>query len=306
MEARGGDQPMKKRQLGTSDLHVSELGFGCMSLGTDETKARRIMDEVLELGINYLDTADLYNQGLNEQFVGKALKGRRQDIILATKVGNRFEQGKEGWWWDPSKAYIKEAVKDSLRRLQTDYIDLYQLHGGTIDDPIDETIEAFEELKQEGVIRYYGISSIRPNVIKEYLKRSNIVSIMMQYSILDRRPEEWFPLIQEHGVSVVVRGPVARGLLSRRPLPEGEGYLNYRYDELKSLRESLPTDRPLHELALQYCLAHDVVATVAAGASSIDQVKANVQAVEATPLTAEERQHIQKLAKAAVYEQHRE
>lgn len=94
---------------------------------------------------------------------------------------------------DPSKAYIKEAVKKSLTRLKTDYIDLYQLHGGTIEDNIDETIEAFEELKQEGVIRYYGISSIRPNVIKEYVKKSNIVSIMMQFSLFDRRPEEWLP-----------------------------------------------------------------------------------------------------------------
>src|SRR5690606_13042544 len=112
------------------------------------------------------------------------------EIILATKVGNRFEEGKKGWSWDPSKKYIKSAVKDSLRRLQTDYIDLYQLHGGTIDDPIDETIEAFEELKQEGIIRYYGISSIRPNVIREYVQKSNIVSVMMQHSLLDRRPEE--------------------------------------------------------------------------------------------------------------------
>lgn len=106
---------------------------------------------------------------------------------------------------DPSKAYIKEAVKHSLRRLQTDYIDVYQLHGGTIDDPIDETIEAFEELQQEGVIRYYGISSMRPNVIREYVKRSRIVSVMMPYSLLDRRAEEWFPLLKQHHISVIAR-----------------------------------------------------------------------------------------------------
>lgn len=124
----------------------------------------------MELGINYLDTADLYDFGRNEEIVGEAIKSRRQDVILATKAGNRWEEGKPGWFWDPRKAYIKEAVKRSLKRLQTDYIDLYQLHGGTIEDNIDETIEAFEELKQEGVIRHYGISSIRPNVLKEYVK----------------------------------------------------------------------------------------------------------------------------------------
>lgn len=184
---------MRKRTLGHSDLEISEIGLGCMSLGTDKAKALSILDEAIELGINYLDTADLYDFGRNEEIVGEAVKNRRHDIILATKAGNRWNDDKDGWHWDASKGYIKEAVKNSLRRLKTDYIDLYQLHGGTMEDHIDETIEAFEDLKQEGVIRYYGISSIRPNVIKEYVKKSNITSIMMQYSLLDRRPEEWLP-----------------------------------------------------------------------------------------------------------------
>src|SRR5690606_28856678 len=158
---------MDKKQLGKSDLYVSPLSLGCMSLGADEKEASNIVNSALDLGINYLDTADLYDKGLNEEIVGKAIKERRNDIILATKVGNHLRED-GSWFWDPSKAYIKEQAKESLRRLQTDYIDLYQLHGGTIDDPIDETIEAFEELKQEGIIRYYGISSIRPNVIREY------------------------------------------------------------------------------------------------------------------------------------------
>src|SRR6202034_3432729 len=97
----------------------------------------------------------------------------------------------------------------------TDYIDLYQLHGGTIDDPIDETIEAFELLQQQGKIRYYGISSIRPNVISEYVQRSNIISVMMQYSLLDRRPEEsCLQLLQQNNIGVLARGSVAGGLLA--------------------------------------------------------------------------------------------
>lgn len=140
---------MKKRQLGNSDLYVTEIGFGCMSLGTSEVEAMRIIDEAIDLGINFFDTADLYDYGLNEEFVGKALKGKRDQIVLTTKVGNRWTEEKNGWSWDPSKAYIKAEVKESLRRLQTDYIDLYQLHGGTTEDPIDETIEAFEELKKK-------------------------------------------------------------------------------------------------------------------------------------------------------------
>lgn len=243
---------MQKRRIGLSDLYVSEIGLGCMSLGTDEQKAIRIIHEALERGINYLDTADLYDRGLNEEFVGKAIKGKRDQVILATKVGNRWEDGKDGWFWDPSKKYIKSEVKESLRRLQTDYIDLYQLHGGTIDDPIDETIEAFEELKQEGVIRYYGISSIRPNVIREYVKRSNIVSVMMQYSLLDRRPEELFPLLSEHNISVIARGPVAKGLLTERPLEAASasvkenGYLDYTYEELQTLIPKLKAKTAEH------------------------------------------------------------
>jgi aryl-alcohol dehydrogenase-like predicted oxidoreductase len=108
---------MKKRQLGNSDLYVTEMGLGCMSLGTNEHEAIRIIHEAMDLGINFFDTADLYNYGLNEAFVGEALKGKRDQIVLTTKVGNRWIEEKNGWSWDPSKAYIKAEVKESLRRL---------------------------------------------------------------------------------------------------------------------------------------------------------------------------------------------
>lgn len=306
---------MEKRRIGASDLYVSKIGLGCMSVGTEEKKALHIIDTALEMGINYLDTADLYDQGLNEEFVGKAIKQKRQDIILATKVGNRFEKGKKGWSWDPSKKYIKSAVKDSLRRLQTDYIDLYQLHGGTLEDPIDETIEAFEELKQEGVIRYYGISSIRPNVIREFVTKSSIVSVMMQYSILDRRPEEQIlPYLNDHQISVVARGPVAKGLLTNRPMENASqsvkqnGYLDYAFEELEAAISGLKDvagDRSLTEVALQYCLFDDTVASVVTGASSLEQIKNNVSAANSTPLTDEQVKKIRDLTKASIYEQHR-
>ncbi|AZB43424.1 aldo/keto reductase [Bacillus sp. FJAT-42376] len=306
---------MEKRQLGRSDLFVSKMGLGCMSLGKEEAHARSIIDEAVELGINYFDTADLYDFGLNEEFVGKALQNRRQDFIIATKAGNRWEEGKEGWTWDPSKAHIQKAVKDSLLRLGTDYIDLYQLHGGTIDDNIDETIEAFEELKKEGLIREYGISSIRPNVIKQYLEKSSIVSIMMQYSLTDRRPEEWFPLIEEHGVSVIARGPLAKGILSERELDHAgssikeKGYMSYSFEELGELREEMKKAAPRHsytEAALQYCLAAPAVAAVIPGASKLAQLQQNTSAVNAEPLTKEEIEFLRKISKADRYEQHRE
>ncbi|HEK9102463.1 aldo/keto reductase [Bacillus pfraonensis] len=304
---------MKKRQLGNSDLYITEMGLGCMSLGTEENQAIRIIHEAIDLGINFLDTADLYNYGLNEEFVGKALKGKRDQIVLTTKVGNRWTEEKNGWSWDPSKAYIKTEVKESLRRLQTDYIDLYQLHGGTIEDPIDETIEAFEELKEEGIIRQYGISSIRPNVIREYAKRSNIVSVLMEYSLLNRRPEEWFSFLQDNQISVIARGPLAKGLLTdsnerKVEKVKEKDYLSYSYNELtKTLAavKEITNIYSLTETAIQYCLHDPVVAAVIPGASSIQQLRENVQATIPSSLTTEEYKQIQAIVKYDTYTLHR-
>jgi aryl-alcohol dehydrogenase-like predicted oxidoreductase len=303
---------LKKRRLGNSDLYVSELGLGCMSIGTEEKTARKIIEASLEEGINYFDTADLYDIGENERIVGAALKDIRENVIIATKVGNRWSQDKKGWSWDPSKSYIKEEVKQSLKRLGTDYIDLYQLHGGTINDPIEETIEAFEELKAEGFIRYYGISSIRPNVIREYVKKSSIVSVMMQYSILDRRPEEEaLPLLQEHRVSVVTRGPLAKGLLSDKMLEKvtDKGYQDYSLNELNEvlpvLKEKVAASRSFTQIALQYNLANPAVASVVAGASSPEQIRNNAKAVRSQPLSDAEVSIIKELTKANTYQEHR-
>src|SRR5215831_1932826 len=198
---------MKYNQLGNSTLYISEIGFGCMSLGEDHATNELLIHKALAAGINYFDTADLYQKGFNEISVGKALAGKRDQVIIASKVGNQWRPDGSGWDWNPHKDYILKTAEESLKRLETDYVDLYQLHGGTIDDPIDETIEAFELLQKQGKIRYYGISSIRPNVIREYVKRSHIVSVMMQYSLLDRRPEETcLELLRQNHVSVLARG----------------------------------------------------------------------------------------------------
>jgi aryl-alcohol dehydrogenase-like predicted oxidoreductase len=306
---------VKKRQIGESDLYVTEMGLGCMSLGKDEKQARLILETAIEHGINYFDTADLYDFGLNEEIVGRVLKPYRQNLILATKAGNRWNDEKTSWSWDPSRTYIKQAVKDSLKRLQTDYIDLYQLHGGTIDDPLDETISAFEELKKEGYIREYGISSIRPNVIKEFANHSSIISVMMQYSLLDRRPEEWMPLLTDHQISIIARGPVAKGLLTEEMFNKASdsirenGYLDYTYEELESLLPSIQekmASRSMNELALQYILSSKAVAAVIPGASSEKQLLENMKAINSKPLTAEELELLRSLTKANKYETHRD
>lgn len=300
---------MKKNRLGNSDLFVGEIGLGCMSLGTEEQPAIGIIHEAMEHGVTLLDTADLYDEGRNEELVGKAIRGRRDQVVLATKVGNRRLPGQSGWSWDPSKEYILSAVKESLKRLGTDYIDLYQLHGGTIGDPIDDTIEAFEQLKREGVIRAYGISSIRPNVIREYAARSAIVSVMNPYSIVDRRAEETvLPLLQDKGIGVIARGPLASGALAANREP-AKGMLNYELEELVRLRERLEEltneSRSLTQLAIRYSLSHPAVAAAVPGASSREQLIRNLAAANVPEMSEEEVRLVRSLSKANVYELHR-
>ncbi len=297
---------MKYKQLGKSDLFPSRLALGGMSFHTED-QARPIIHEALNVGINYFDTADLYDKGENERIIGKLLKEQRQQIILATKVGNQWRADGSGWDWNPNKAYIKATVKESLKRLQTDYIDLYQLHGGTIEDPIDETIEAFEELQQEGWIRYYGISSIRHNVISEYVERSNIVSNMMQYSLLDRRPEEFaLDHLQDHEVGVLVRGGIAKGLLGNKA---ARAYLRHEVVEVESIQhlldEHLTPAQQRTDIALAYCWQHPAVTSIVVGASSAAQLRQNATAVQYLPLEETLYQLLQAKTPMWQYEKHR-
>lgn len=278
-----------------------------MSLSQDHDANARLLHKACELGINLFDTADLYDKGFNETSVGKALRDRRKEVLIASKVGNQWRSDGSGWDWNPTKAYILQAVEASLKRLQTDYLDLYQLHGGTINDPIDETIEAFELLKEQGKIRAYGISSIRPNVIREYASRSNIASNMMQYSLLDRRPEEeMLGLLQSTGVSVIVRGAVAKGLLAGKP---PAAYLGHTEEEVAAIVQKIAShaidSRSSAQTAIQYVLGAPAVATVAAGASTIEQLVENAAAGIRPTMAAKTRETLALSSPARLYELHR-
>lgn len=256
---------MEYRILGKSELNISRIGFGCMSLDPQDPHGGDILHHAVEAGINYFDTADMYHQGQNETMLGRALRGKRNGLILATKVGNQWRADGSGWDWNPSKKYILSAIDQSLGRLQTDHIDLYQLHGGTMEDPIDEIIEAFELLKTAGKIRYYGISSIRPNVIREWVKRSSIISVMMQYSLLDRRPEEeMLNFLNENQVGVLARGSIAKGLLVSKP---GEQFLNYSKEQVLEAANAIKSvsGRTPLETATQYVLQHAAVSAAVIG-----------------------------------------
>ncbi|MCU5745457.1 aldo/keto reductase [Staphylococcus sp. SQ8-PEA] len=274
---------MNKVEL-KSNIKLSELGLGCMSLGTDYNHAEGIINHALENGITYFDTADVYDKGVNEEIVGKALKKyqNRDDIVIGTKVGNhRQEDGST--FWDPSKNYIKSQVKASLRRLGLDHLDLYQLHGGTIDDPLDETISAFDELKQEGLIRAYGISSIRPNVIDYYLKHSQIETLMSQFNLIDNRPEALMDEVNQKGVKMLARGPVFKGLLtsnSNQVLDDKfmDGIFDYSYQELGETIASIKeVESNLTALTFNYLLGQEPMGSIIVGASSKEQIDENIK-----------------------------
>ncbi len=298
---------MNYHLLGKSPLTVSEIGFGCMSLGDNDMENARLIHSAIDEGINFFDTADMYRKGLNETTVGKVLQGKRDKVILATKVGNQWRPDGSGWEWNPHKHYIISAVEESLRRLNTGYIDLYQLHGGTIHDPVDDTIDAFESLQAAGKIRYYGISSIRPNVIREYLKRSHIVSVMMQYSVLDRRAEETcLPLLHENDIAVLARGSLSGGLLVSKP---AKAYLNYTEDEVHKAASVVQSisgmSRTPAQTAIRFALQQQGITAAIVGIRTMEQLNDAIAVTHTPLLTDNEMSHLRSCVPVNYYEQHR-
>ncbi|NDI99967.1 aldo/keto reductase [Flavobacterium sp. LaA7.5] len=297
---------MQYKILNKINHKISEVSFGCMSLQSTSAGNDILINRAIDEGITLFDTADLYEKGENERLLGTAVKGRRKDIVLSTKVGNRWRDDGSGWDWCPTKKHILTAVDESLKRLQTDYIDLYLLHGGTIDDPMDETIEAFERLQEQGKIVSYGLSSIRPNVIREYVARSGIVAVMTQYSLLDRRPEEeTLSLLEQNNIGVLARGTVAGGLLAGKPAKE---YLGLKIAEtdaiVKKINAILP-ERDLGEKALRYVVDNCSVTTAVVGIRTTEQLTDAIAAANSTPLSDREREALQAIWQGNLYEAHR-
>ena len=298
---------MEYRELGKSDLKISRIGFGAMSLEQGSPLNENLLLRALEGGINYFDTADLYQKGLNEAVLGRAFQGKRDQLVLASKVGNQWRADGSGWDWNPSKKYILSAIERSLKSLQTDYIDLYQLHGGTLEDPIDDIIEAFELLKKAGKIRCYGISSIRPNVIREYVKRSSLVSVMMQYSLLDRRPEEeMLPFLYENKIGVLARGTLAKGLLvSKPPAP----FLNYAEtqvnDAARIIKHISSKERPAVATAIRFVLNHPVISSAVIGIRTLEQLDNALESIYPDKLTENEMNILLQAIPVNYYENYR-
>ena len=213
---------MESRNLGSEGLVVSELGLGCMGMsefyGTgDEDESVATIHRALELGINFLDTADMYGPFTNEELVGKAIEGRRDEVVLATKFGNvRGENGERlGISGDPE--YVRKACDASLERLGVDHIDLYYQHRVDLETPVEETWGAMKQLVDAGKVRYLGISEAGPETIRKAHSVHPVSALQSEYSLFSRDVEdEILPTIRELGIGFVPYSPLGRGFLTGR------------------------------------------------------------------------------------------
>jgi aryl-alcohol dehydrogenase-like predicted oxidoreductase len=294
---------METRPVGS--LRISVIGLGCNNFGkriTDESRVHAIVNAALEAGVTFFDTADIYGNTLSEEFLGRALGSRRDDVLIATKFGMPVDDERKG----ASPAYVHRAAEDSLRRLGTDHIDLYQLHEPDPDTAIADTLGALNELVESGKVREIGCSNFSAEQLREAeaatpLGTARFVSVQNEYSLLDREPEaEVLPECRRQGLAFIPYYPLASGVLtgkyrSGEPPPAGTRLATYPGDQVGELLrpENLAAvDRltawaaerghTVLELASAWLLAQRPVCSVIAGASAPEQVRANVAAAEWT------------------------
>ncbi len=297
---------MQYRRLGRCGLKVSEIGLGTMMFGekTSEEESIRIVHRALDAGVNLIDVADVYAGGESERIVGKALKGRRHEVILATKVGRPTPLGQ-----GLSRRYIFQAVEASLKRLKTDYIDLYQVHYWDPETPIEEALSALTDLVRQGKVRYIGCSNFAAWQLCKALWVSDVRhlarfdSVQPRYNLVYRQAEaELFPLCLSEGVGVLAYSPLAGGILTGKYLeriPEGSrGWQNPAWQQKRLTPEALDAarrvreaakrlSRPEGQVAIRWCLAHPVVSTVLVGPRTDEQWAEALKAAE-WALSAEE------------------
>jgi aryl-alcohol dehydrogenase-like predicted oxidoreductase len=308
---------MEYRQLGTAGARVSAIGLGTNQFGgkVDQQGVRAILDTASELGINLIDTADVYQEGRSEQTLGAALEGRRQSFILATKGYNKMGPGPNDY--GASRQHLYAAVDASLKRLNTDYIDLYQIHRWDSTTPIEETLRALDDLVRAGKLRYIGASNFaawqlaRANLLAELRGWTPFVTIQPHYHMFERAIEaELVPYCEAFGVGILPYFPLAGGFLTGKytrgqPAPAGsrgesspyvKQYMtDANYDVLDKLSAwASERGHSLGELASAWLLAQPRVSSVISGATSPEQLRANAKAAD-WKLTPDERAEVTKL-----------
>jgi aryl-alcohol dehydrogenase-like predicted oxidoreductase len=302
--------PMKYRNLGKTELKVSEVGFGAWAIGgnnygnsygpTDDKVSLAAVERAFELGCNFFDTADVYGHGHSEEILGQALKGHRNDVILATKAGGDF-------YHDPPRMnfntdYLEFASAKSCERLQTDYIDLYQLHNPPIQLlKSGKIFEGLEKLKASGRIRHYGVSIHEPQEGLLSIKYGRLAAIQVVFNLLRQEAKNrLFQAAQEQNVGIIAREPLSNGFLSGKftidsTFPSGDirgnfprNYFSGLIRAAQQLRLLESKTRTLAQASIRFALDHKDVSTVIPGAKTPQQVEENIKASELPPLTGEE------------------
>jgi aryl-alcohol dehydrogenase-like predicted oxidoreductase len=297
------DTEMHLRPIGS--LQVSAVGLGCNNFGgrIDEQRTASVVAAALDAGINFFDTADVYGGTKSEEFLGRALGRRRADAVIATKFGSKLDEDRGG----AAPGYVRRALEDSLRRLGTDYIDLYQLHRPDPETPIADTLEALADAVAEGKVREIGCSNFTEAQLREAEAATRegaprFVSVQNDYSLLERSPEAGFPgagvlaECERKGIAFIPYFPLKSGLLSGKyrrgeAAPEGSRLAGMPADRQEQLfsDETMDTVEALTryaekhghsvlELAIAWLLAKPAVASVIAGATKPEQVWANAKA----------------------------
>jgi aryl-alcohol dehydrogenase-like predicted oxidoreductase len=294
---------MQFRNLGKSGLKVSSIGLGTNQFGgkVDLNATKNIIAAALDVGVNLIDTADVYQGGRSEEYIGEALKERRGQALIATKVFFKVGDGPNDQ--SASRQHILSGVEASLKRLKTDYIDLYQIHRWDAETPIEETMKALDDLVRAGKVRYIGASNFsgwqltHANAIAEMKGWTKFVSIQPHYHLFEREiEEELIPVCDYFGIGILPYFPLAGGFLTGKykegqPAPEGsrgesseyvQRYMtSENYAKLAALTAfSEKRDHTINELAHAWLLAHPMVSSVISGATKVEHVKANAAASE--------------------------
>jgi len=292
---------MQTRILG-GQLTVSSIGLGCMGMSdfygtSDENEAIEVIHYALDNGINFLDTADMYGPFKNEMLVGKAIKDRRNDVILATKFGNQRDESGKFLGVNGKPEYVRQACEDSLKRLGVDHIDLYYQHRVDPTVPIEDTIGAMAELVKEGKVRYLGMSEAAPETIKRANKVHKITALQTEYSLWTREPEdEILDVVRELGIGFVAYSPLGRGFLTgrwqkpedipandwRRQQPRFQGDNFYKNLELVNQVKEIAEEKGVlpGQLALAWVLSQGKDIVPIPGTKHINYLKENIAATD--------------------------
>ena len=302
---------IEKRILGKSGIEVTKIGVGLWAIGGDEwgevddRESLDMIDAALDLGINFFDTADVYGMGHSEKLLGRAMKGRRDQFIVATKIGwVGFDNKKQVSQYDTVEKLIA-GVESNLERLQTEYVDLVQCHIDFREANMEIFVEGFQKLQAQGKVRAYGVSTSDFEYLQAFNDDNKAATLQIDYSILNRTPEEnIFPYTIENNLGVLVRGPLAMGILTgkfsedsrfedgdfRQNWIENKDEHQIFLNDLEKVEKLKPlvNERSMAQLAIQFTMQNPAVTLAIPGAKRISQLKENVKAALMPELTPEE------------------